>query len=126
MVIRPIEETDLDAVERIILRNWDEVLPDYHSAAVVAKFRGRVSVDSLRDQMAWKRIFVAEIDGAIIATGSFANFGSTEEPKYSISNVFVCPEFQRRGVGGKVLGFLCELARGQGITSLYVPSVALI
>ncbi len=122
MNVRRIEEADIAAVVDLIQRNWDEVLSEHHSAHVVARFRGEVTPDSMRQQMSWKEIYVVEADGAIAATGALANFGVGDAPKYSISNFFVRPELHGKGIGSALMNCLFESARRAGGAVLHVPS----
>lgn len=122
MRVRPITESDLDAVVMIIVWNWDEVLPRYHSSRVVSKFRDHASPESLRAQMTWKRVFVAETDERVVVTGALADFGSPDNPRHSVSNLFVDPDMHGQGIGTKLIHHLFEVAFAQGIDCLHVPS----
>ncbi len=122
MRVRPITESDLDAVAAIIVRNWDEILPRYHSSRVVSKFRNHASPESLRAQMVWKRIFVVETDERVVATGALADFGSPDNPRHSVSNLFVDPGLHGQGIGTRLIQHLFEVAFAQGIDFLHVPS----
>jgi len=58
MTIRPINEADIPAVVEMMLLNWDGVMSQHHSPAVVRRFRSEVTPEWLRRQMKWKQIFV--------------------------------------------------------------------
>jgi GNAT superfamily N-acetyltransferase len=122
MDIRLITEGDLTEVTSIMRRNWDEVISRHHSPSIVEMFRSQVSEESLKEQMYWKRIYVAELDGEVIATAALADFGSPENPKPSISNIFVRPDFHGQGIGRGLIEFLCDIAAREGVTSIHVPS----
>ncbi len=122
MNVRRIEEADIPAVVDLIHRNWDEVLSKHHSAHVVARFRGEVTPDTMRQQMSWKEVYVVESDGAIVATGALANFGVGDAPKHSVSNLFVRPGLHGRRIGSALMHRLFGSARSSGIAVLHVPS----
>jgi len=122
MRVRPITESDVNAVVALIERNWNEVLSRYHSSWVVTKFRDQVSPESLRHQMSWKRVFVVETDERVVATGALADFGSADSPRHSVSNLFVAPDLHGQGIGTKLILYLFGVALAQGTDSLHVPS----
>ncbi len=51
MKIRPIIEEDIPAVVDLILQNYDEVMPAYHSPGVLEKSRLKVTPDQIRAQV---------------------------------------------------------------------------
>jgi GNAT superfamily N-acetyltransferase len=122
MNIRPIEDRDIPEVVGIMLRNWDGVMSQHHSPAVVSRFRGEVTPDWLRRQMAWKRIFVVEDADGIVASGGLADFGDKGKPKYCVSQFFVRPDLHGRGIGGLLMGHILLAARDAGVELLHVPS----
>ena len=58
----------------------------------------------------------------IAATGALADFGSPGSPNISVSNLFVSVDLHGRGIGAKLLAFLCDTARKDGVNILHVPS----
>jgi GNAT superfamily N-acetyltransferase len=122
MTIRPITEEDIPTVVEMMLLNWDQVMSNYHSVAVVKKFMDEVTPAWLTRQMGWKQIWVVEEAGEVIATGALADFGSPEAPKLSVSQFFVRPEVHGRGIGKYLMTHLVQMARGEGCARLYVPS----
>jgi GNAT superfamily N-acetyltransferase len=122
MLIRRMQASDVKAVADLALRSYDGVLAEYHSPPVVARFRNEVTVESLLQQMEWKRLFVVEDAGEVIATGAVANFDSPEEPKHVVSQFYVRPDRQSRGVGKHLLGHLIAVAADLGADILHVPS----
>lgn len=122
MIIRKMEESDIDSVYEIIQRNFDGIMSEYHSKDVVDKFKNNNNADSLRTQMQWKDIFVVEDENSVIATGALANFGSCDSPKFSISNFYIVPEHHQSGIGRKLFNHLLILAKSKNIDVLHVPS----
>ncbi|MDF2548901.1 MAG: N-acetylglutamate synthase [Anaerosolibacter sp.] len=122
MVIRKINERDIEAVAQTIQRNFDEVLIQKHSQEIVEKYRDRNKAEDLKHQMTWKDIYVVEIEGEVVATGALANFGDADTPKYSISNFYVKPELHRKGIGKALFNHLFHKAEKMIIDFLHVPS----
>lgn len=122
MIIRKMEESDIDSVYEIIERNFDGVMSEYHSQNVVEKFKKNNNPDSLRTQMQWKNIFIVENENSVIATGALANFGNGDSPKYSISNFYIIPEHHHSGIGRKLIIHLLTLAKSKNVDVLHVPS----
>lgn len=122
MTIRPLKEDDIPFVIEMILSSWDRIMFKYHSQEVVSKFKGEVTSDWLKRQMAWKQIFVVEKEGRIIAAGGLADFGKPNAPWLSVSQFFVHPQLHRQGIGKRLMGYLIHLARDEGCHLLHVPS----
>ena len=122
MRIRLAQVADLEGIAHLINRNWDEVLAEVHSAAVVSRFRSEMSIAALREQLCSKTILAADDAGTVVATGALADFPSEGRAKPCISNLFVAPERQREGLGALLMQHLLALARQRSITVLHVPS----
>lgn len=122
MKIRRADKGDIDRIKVILDRCFDEVMSTHHSQYVLEKFKAHNARESLLSQLDWKIVYVVEDDGEIIATGSLANFGTTEQPKYSLSNLYVLPERHSLGVGGMLVAQLLRDARSTGTTVVHVPS----
>jgi GNAT superfamily N-acetyltransferase len=122
MVIREMDVGDVENVINILNKNYNEVMHNYHSKEVIEEFKLYNSSASWHNQLRWKNIFVVEENGALVATGAIANFGSLKTPRYAISNFFVLPEMHRMGVGTLLFKYIFEFAKCKGIKSLHVPS----
>ncbi|MGV8083588.1 MAG: GNAT family N-acetyltransferase [Coriobacteriia bacterium] len=122
MLIRRISESDIEPVVELVLRNYDGVMCEHHSPEVLARFRDDVTVQSFRKQMRRKQVFIVEDAGEVVATGSLANFGTAEEPKYTVSQFYVRPDLHGCGIGRRLLAHLIEVANGLDAASIHVPS----
>ncbi|MDR3438316.1 GNAT family N-acetyltransferase [Telmatospirillum sp.] len=106
MVIRPYEDADFDAVTSIWLASWD---------STPASVPGAVSLDFLRQRLpqeiadGWK-ISVATSGDAV--TGFLALQGNY------LSQLWVAPEAQGKGIGSRMLAFVKgQLPRGFWLTT---------
>ena len=123
MLIRPMQLGDVETVVNLALANYDGVLAEHHSAEVLAELRVDVTADSLRERMTWKRVFVVEHAGRVVATGSPCGLRLVvSTPKHTVSHFYVDPAFQARGVGRLLLAQLTQVARDAGADTLHVPS----
>jgi len=120
--VRKVKPEDIEQIKLILDRNFDEIISKHHSKAAVDKFKSNNSLESLLSQLNWKIIYAAEEKGKIIGTGAFANFGSVDMPKYSVSNLYVLPEWHYKGVGRILFNKLLEEAKARNADRLYVPS----
>lgn len=122
MQIRLATEADIPEIREILKRNFDEVISKDHSAKVVEKFKAHNTEKALLDQLSWKRVYVAKIDNRVVGTGAFANLTYTDAPNYCISNLYVLPEFQRKGIGYTLVEVLFKDFEKTGDSSFHVPS----
>jgi N-acetylglutamate synthase-like GNAT family acetyltransferase len=122
MIIRLIEEKDVETVSNLIIRNFDEVMSKYHSKEIIEKYKSHSTPEHLISQMKWKEIYVVDMDWEVVATGALADFGSEECPRFSISNFFIKPELQKHGIGRALFNKLYDRAKEGKHQRLNVPS----
>jgi len=122
MEVRKASVNDIAQIKQILDRNFDEVMSNFHTKLVLEKFKSHNSIENLSSQLGWKTVYVVEQDGEVIATGAFANFGSADVPKYSISNLYVKPEFHSMGIGRLLFNQLFQDAIDNNADTFHVPS----
>lgn len=122
MKIRKASEEDIQDIQVLIFRNVDEVMSKLHSKDVLEDIKTHSTIDSLSSQLQWKQVYVIEEDDQIVATGAFANFGTSEKPKYSVSNLFVVPELHRKGIGTLLMKQIIYDANEKEASDIHVPS----
>lgn len=122
MVIRLADKNDIEGIKTLIDRNFDEIISKYHSPETVKKFKDFNSAERLKEQLQWKIIYVASDKDRIVATGAFADFGTAEKSKFSVSNLYVLPELHGRGIGSEIMKILVRHAKERDAGSFHVPS----
>jgi GNAT superfamily N-acetyltransferase len=122
MLIRRMQECDVKPVVELTLLNYDGVLAEHHSADFIAALRAEVTPESLREEMAWKQVFVVEDAGEVVATGSLADFGTPRAAMYTVSQFYVRPDLHGRGIGERLLAHFVRTALDAGASRLHVPS----
>jgi GNAT superfamily N-acetyltransferase len=122
VLIRPMRDSDVDAVVKLTLANYDGVMAEHHSAEVVSAFRAGITPESFREQMTWKQVYVAEDEGQVVAVGTLADFGAANEPKWTVSQFYVRADLHRRGIGRRLLAHLVAAAGMTDAYDLHVPS----
>ena len=122
MKIRLADENDVNGIKKLIDKNFDEIIAEYHSQTVVDKFKNYNSIESLKAQLRWKTVYVACSKDLVAATGAFANFGTEENPKYSVSNFYVLPDLHKKGIGTEIMKILIAKAMEKSAKTLHVPS----
>ncbi|WP_284179018.1 GNAT family N-acetyltransferase [Rhabdaerophilum sp. SD176] len=107
-VIRPVQQEDLAAVRDVLVRTWHATYDEALGAAKVAEITSRWhSPEALQRQMedmlaqpGQRAFLVAEADGRVIAT---ASAHLAPEGWIEISRIYILPEFQRGGLGRRLL-----------------------
>ena len=122
MEIRIAGVNDIDQIKLLLDRNFDEVMVKYHKRSVLDKYKSHNTIESLSSQLKWKTVYVVELDGEVIATGAFVNFGSAVAPKYSVSNLYVKPELHSMGIGLLLVEQLIKDAKNNNANTFHVPS----
>ena len=122
LTIRTMADADVTAVCDLMLRNYDGEIAAHHSPSAVARFRSMVRPEWLREDARLKRVFVAEDERGIVATGALADFGQPGEPRYCVSQFFVRDDLHRQGIGALLMQHLLAVARRKRMERLHVPS----
>ncbi len=122
MEIRIANENDIIQIKNLLDRNFNEIMSEFHSKPILDKFMLHNTCESLSSQLLWKKVYVVEKNNRIIGTGAFVNFGSIENPKYCISNLYVLPEMHGKSIGRLIFDQLLNDAKLVGAKNFHVPS----
>ncbi len=111
MIVRQFKVSDAPAASKIIKKCLIEINAQFYPTEVIAKMEKMYTPDRIIE-IARDRLFLVaeEFDEQIIGTATISNnfFGS----------VFVHPDYQGRGVGGKLMQTLEKLAKSLGRTEV--------
>jgi amino-acid N-acetyltransferase len=100
--IRPMKHNDVSEVLRVMT-------PFVEQGILVPRLEETLA-DTYRDYI------VFEVDGAIHASAALHRYGNCGE----IAAIAVEDNYSHLGVGPRLVGYLCELARKTGVTSVFV------
>src|SRR5215468_2715687 len=113
-IIRRAEARDVDGISRTILcaiRITNAVdYPPHVIAAVAENF----TPQHVLAHLSKRHVFVAVVDNSVVGTASLHG--------RVVRSVYVDPNHQGTGIGGKLMETVEELARNQSIDSVSVPS----
>ncbi|WP_064709098.1 GNAT family N-acetyltransferase [Rhizobium bangladeshense] len=118
LTIRKITPADHEKVGAVGFASWaaGEAFEDcYRDPRVIAKVRHEFTVFPLETK---GEIFAAEFDAEIVGWGAREG-----EPNY-VSDLWVHPDHQGKGVGGALLLHLCELMTAEGLTTARIDTHA--
>lgn len=114
--IRPYTEDDVPAILDIINDNilHSTSLYDYEPRSLAKQS------NLLKEKTAKNfPVIVAEIDGKVAGFGMYAEFRFRDAYRFTIEHsVYVSNDFKGKGVGGKLLQSLIELAKKQGLHTM--------
>ena len=114
--IRPYSEADVPSILDIINDNilHSTSLYDYEPRSLAKQN------DLLNDKTAKNfPVIVAEIDGKIAGFGMYGEFRFRDAYRFTVEHsVYVSKDFKGKGVGGKLLQSLIDLAKKQGLHTM--------
>ncbi|MCL2637273.1 MAG: GNAT family N-acetyltransferase [Oscillospiraceae bacterium] len=122
MEIRKAKKDDIEQIKIILDRNFDEIMSEYHSKAIIEKYKSYNTLESLSNQLTWKVVYVAEQNDIVVGTGAFVDFGNADKHKYSVSNLYIMPEYHSQGIGTRIFNNLLFDAKNVNASSFHVPS----
>lgn len=112
--IRRAEEIDAEGISRIILRAIQITNAADYPPHVITAVIGYFTPQHVLAHLASRQVFVAALNGEIVGTASLHG--------RVIRSVYVDPDKQGLGIGGKLMDAVEELAREQCLNSVSVPS----
>lgn len=108
LVIRAMTAADHEAVGAVGFAAWsasDAFEDSYLDADVIARVRREFAIFPSQTE---GDVYVAELDGRIVGWGAREN-----EPNY-VSDLWVDPDYQGRGIGRTLLLYLCGVMIAEG------------
>jgi GNAT superfamily N-acetyltransferase len=112
--IRRAEETDAEGISRTILRAIQITNAADYPPHVITTVTGSFTPQHALAHLTNRQVFVAAINGEIVGTASLHG--------RVVRSVYVDPDNQGTGIGGKLMDAVEELARDQCLDSVTVPS----
>jgi len=109
MRVRPFETADAVPVQRLIHHTIDCRYTGVYRPRAVIFFKEFHSLESILDRHARGEVLIVESREELIATGAVVGG--------EITGVFVHPEHQNLGIGGRMMDRLEEIARAGGHAS---------
>jgi len=112
--IRAARDGDVDVVSEMILSALRETNAKDYPREVIERLEKSFSPAAVLNLMRKRKVFVATSGHQIVGTASLD--GNV------VRTMFVAPDFQRRGVGRRLMAEIERKARAAGIATLVVPS----
>ena len=122
-IIQFAQNNDAKVISEIITKNAKTVMLSFHLPNILKYIQEYNSEENIKKQLLWKNVFVYRKNNEILGTIALANFWNPDTaPKYAVSNLFVAPTEQGKGVGTMLLQYIIQLAISKYIQTLHVPS----
>lgn len=120
--IRPFQPDDADDVSVVICRALREVNAADYPSETIERLASAFTPEKVAGFAESRLTFVAEWNGEVVGTASFAKDDRSEEASYVCLTVFVLPGFHGRRIGTALMERVESTARDHGARSLQVPS----
>ncbi len=114
VTIRRAVEADAAEIEHIFSSSIRDLAKDHYNALQIESWAGGFSIEQALERVRSGGTYVAEFDGAI------AGFATIHLESGDVEMVYVSPEYAHRGIGGALMRFVEELARGAGVERLHL------
>jgi len=117
IVILPVGSDEAESISRLAAEIWRRHYPGIISEAQIEyMLEQRYAPDRIRLELAhneawWDKLAV---DGA--AVGLTAYFLAQEAGEMKLDKLYVHPDHQRKGYGGRLIAHVCERARTMGLS----------
>jgi len=119
---REFQNEDAEAVSNLIRRNLLEVNSKDYSQKEIERLHRSFSPKKVISLSNKRDMIVAEEKGEIFGTASLGNYGTDDEPEWTLYTVFVLPEYHNRGIGKNLVKEVEKMAVEKGGVELTVPA----
>ena len=103
--VRRFKEEDAKEVRNLIVRNFLEVNSKDYGISAMEKLAKDYDVEQVLNVASYAHMYVFELDGKIVGTGSISSFWGSETESILLC-IFVLPEFHGKGIGRKIINTL--------------------
>ena len=119
MEIRPATEADIPLLCDLAQRIWRECYPGIITAEQIEFMLGRMySEEEIRRQFTagvpWE---IVELDGVPVG---YQSWQLEDDDRVKISKLYVLPQYQRRGLGARMLDHIRECAHAVGANAVWL------
>ena len=102
MLIRRFEETDADAVSRLIIETIRISNTKDYSAEMMEELVKREQPADVLNRASWTHFYVVESDDRIVGCGAIGPYWDKQDES-SLFTIFVLPEYQGKGIGRMIV-----------------------
>lgn len=102
MKIELVKEEELEEVHELIVYTIKKSFPAFYPPNSVNIVVEEFNLNKIKDRASWTHFYVAKIENKIVTCGAIGPYwGSKEES--SLFNIFVHPDYQKQGIGKKIV-----------------------
>ncbi len=120
-MIRPLVESDFDAVIHLVNRNWTDVYAGYVNQDLLNDTGCYERGQQLREEFINHRLseYVWEESGQILGLLSMgATADADKAGDFEVWRIYISTEAQGKGIGGRLLTFAEQIARANGYAEI--------
>ena len=122
-MIRALNKADHNSAINIVNENWRSVYSGYVNPALLSDDGCRKRALDMKNDFTSQRFeeYVWEENGRAAALLSLGKTEDTDKPgAYELWRIYIAPEMQGKGIGGKLLNFAEEKAKQKGYTEMLI------
>lgn len=102
MEIREFKDKDANEVSKLIEKTlWTTNIKDYTAEYIENEVKN-IQPNDILEKSKWTHFYVVEDDNKIIGCGAIGPYWNKEDES-SLFLIFVLPEYQRKGIGTKII-----------------------
>ncbi len=102
MEIRLIKDNEFEVTCAMMEHSVRANFTPYYPASEIERVVEALSPERMRSRATWTHFYVAIHDSVIVGCGAIGAFWGSETES-SLFNIFVDPEYQRKGIGRKIV-----------------------
>lgn len=102
MIIELAKESDAKSIASVIERSTRFSFPAFYPEGSIEYVVSSLNENGVLERMKWTRFYVAKIDEKIVGCGAIGAYWGSETES-SLFNIFVDPDFQKQGIGRKIV-----------------------
>ena len=96
------QENEFEEIAKMVEKTIRYSFPSFYPPISIKYVVAEMSIDVLKGRSRWTHFYVAKEQDKIIGCGAVGPYWGSEEES-SLFNIFVDPEYQRQGIGRKII-----------------------
>jgi ribosomal protein S18 acetylase RimI-like enzyme len=120
VIIRDAVASDIPALARLHVTTWNDTYPGVRSRPTFEIRESQWRAAFERTDGSWFCFLVARSDGELIGFAKGQSYSHPDQPDYAgeLSKIYLLREYQRVGLGRRLVGHVARRFLSQGISSM--------
>lgn len=102
MQITRIKQNEIKQVVELIKRSIEKSFTEFYPEQTIKYLTTKLDYNAMKERETWTHFYVAKIENKIVGCGAIGPYWGSETES-CLFNIFVDPDYQKQGIGKKIV-----------------------